>query len=65
MLTTASKYAEELRKLIEQEYARIRDNLAGGSAYDYSDYQRNIGVISGLRLALELMEIAQTNVEKR
>jgi len=65
MLTTASKYAAELRKLIEQEYERIRDNLAGGSAHDYADYQRSIGTISGLRIALELMEVAQTNAEKR
>ena len=65
MLTTASKYAEELRKLIEQEYERVRDNLASGAAQDFSEYQRSIGTIAGLRTVLELMEIAQTNAEKR
>ena len=65
MLTTASKYADELRKLIEQEYERVRDNLASGAAQDFSEYQRNIGTIAGLRTVLELMEIAQTNAEKR
>ena len=65
MLTTASKYADELRKLIEQEYERLRDNLAGGFAKDFSDYQRSIGAISALRTVLELMHDAQTNAEKR
>lgn len=65
MQTTAGRFAEELRKLIHQEYERVRDNLASGSAQDFQDYQKSIGFISGLRAALELMELAQTNAEKR
>ena len=65
MQTTAGRFADELRKLIEEEYCRVRDNLAGGSAKSFEEYQRGIGVISGLRTVIELMEVAQTNAEKR
>lgn len=65
MLTTAGRFAEELRKLIQEEYEKKRDNLVSGSAKDYSDYQKGIGYISGLNAVLELMDLAQTNAEKR
>jgi hypothetical protein len=65
MQTTAGKFASELIKLIQEEYERKKDNLIGGSARDYAEYQRHIGFISGLNTVLELMEIAQTNAEKR
>lgn len=64
MQTTAGRFADELRKLIQEEYQKKRDNLAGGSAKDFSDYQKNVGFISGLQSVLELMELAQTNAEK-
>jgi hypothetical protein len=65
MLTTAGKFAEELRKLIEEEYCRVRDNLAGGSAKSFDEYQRSTGYIAALKTVTELMEVAQTNAEKR
>ena len=65
MLTTAMKFADELRKLIEEEYQRTRDNLAAGSAQDHGEYLRQVGYISALGQVIELMELAQTNAEKR
>ena len=64
MQTTATRYADELFKLIGQEYEKIQEYLAGGHLKDFSEYQRYVGMLIMLRAVKEMMEIAQTNSEK-
>ena len=55
----------ELRKLIEEEIERLKDNLSNGlSVPDYETYKHQVGKIAGLTTALELCEEARTNVSK-
>lgn len=58
MLTTKDRLVHEYKKLIREEYIRIQENLASGSALDYSQYRQQVGRIQGLAEALELLEAA-------
>lgn len=58
MLTTKDRLVHEYKKLIREEYIRIQENLASGSAMDYSQYRQQVGRIQGLAEALELFESA-------
>lgn len=58
MLVTSNRLIHEFKILIQEEYARLRDNLASGSASTFEEYQRQVGRIQGLATALELMEEA-------
>ena len=64
MQTTASRYAGELSKLVEAEYERIREYIAGGHLKSFDDYQRYAGMLQALRAVVEMFEIAQANAEK-
>lgn len=56
----------ELRKLIEEEVARLKDNLANGlSTPDFESYKTQVGKIAGLNLALELCEEVKTILAKK
>lgn len=56
---------KELRKLIEEELERLRDNLANGlSVPDYETYKHQVGKIAGLTTALELCEEAKNILQK-
>jgi hypothetical protein len=56
MLTYQSFYQHELSKLINVEIERLKENLSSGlSTPDFSAYKHQIGVIDGLKTALELM----------
>jgi hypothetical protein len=58
-LTTTHQLSYELQKMIGTEYERIRDNLATGSAFSFDEYQRQVGKIQGLSLALEFVNEAK------
>lgn len=56
----------ELRKLIEEEIQRIKDNLAGGSAVpDYETYKQQVGRVAGLMSVLEMCEEVKTTLSKK
>jgi hypothetical protein len=56
----------ELRKLIEEEISRLKDNVASGlGTADFASYKNQVGKIAGLNLALELCEEAKTIVSKK
>ena len=58
-------FEKELRKLIEEEIERIKDNLANGlSIQDYESYKHQVGKIAGLNTALELCEETNKTVSK-
>ena len=58
MLVTSNRLIHEFKILIQEEYSRLRDNLASGSASTFEEYQRQVGRIQGLATALEFMEEA-------
>ena len=56
MLTYQAFYQEELHKLLMQEIDRIKENLASGlSTPDFLAYKHQVGLIDGLKMAVELM----------
>ena len=64
MQTTAAKFANELRKLIDEEEKKIVNYISTGYVSDYSMYQKYVGMIQAFHAVQEMFEIAQTNAEK-
>jgi len=66
MLTRNILFRDELQKLIEEEEQRRMENVVlGHSAIDFPEYKHQVGIIEGLRIALELCENAQTIVDRK
>ena len=64
MLTVRDVVLREFKRLVLEDFERTRDNMAGGSAQDYSQYQRQVGRIQGLVAALEMLDAAIDATEK-
>ena len=59
-------FEAELKKLIEEEIQRIKDNLAGGLAVpDYETYKQQVGKVAGLMSVLEMCEEVKTTLSKK
>jgi hypothetical protein len=59
-------FEQELKKAIEEEIERLKDNVSNGlSVVDYSDYKHQVGKIAGLRIVLDLCEAVQSEISKR
>ena len=53
--TYSAFYQHELSKLILEEVERRKEQLVtASSAFDFPDYRHHVGIIEGLRTALEL-----------
>ena len=66
MLTVNVLYRTELEKLIEEEVQRLMENIVvGHTAIDFPEYKHQVGIIEGLRIALELCERAQSIVDRK
>lgn len=66
MYTRNDLFRVELEKLIEDEIQRLMENVVVGHAtIDFSAYKHQVGLIEGLRIALELCDAAQTSVDKK
>jgi len=68
MLTQQSYFMNELRKLIEAEIERRKDNIVTAHqavGFDFSAYKHQVGIIDGLRLAMTLVDDAETIVQDR
>ena len=66
MLTRNVLFRAELEKLIKQEVQRLMENVVVGHAtIDFPAYKHQVGVIDGLRIAMELCEQAQTIVDRK
>ena len=68
MLTHAEYYQSELIKLLNYEIERRKENLvtahrAEGSCF--ATYKHDVGIIEGLRLALEISQQAEQNINSR
>lgn len=59
MLTFHALYTEQYKKLIDEELMRLMESLTtNGAITDFPAYKHRLGVIEGLRRALELSEEA-------
>jgi flagellar motor component MotA len=62
--TYQAYYRHELNKLLNEEIQRMTDKVTGSyqAINDFADYRYHIGVINGLRKALELCDEAEAVV---
>lgn len=59
-------FEKELKKAIDEEVERLKDNVSNGlSVVDYSDYRYQVGKIAGLHAVLDLCEAVQSEISKR
>lgn len=66
MLTYNSKFEKELKQLIEQTIEERKELLANGlSVVDFETYKHHVGIIKGLRMAVELCDEASLIIEGR
>jgi hypothetical protein len=59
------RLAFELRKLIAENIEMLRDSVSAGLLTDMQDYKKLTGQIEGLRMALNLLDMAHENILKR
>jgi hypothetical protein len=57
-------FNERLKELIEKERVQKAVDLGNAYAQDFADYRYGCGLIEGLRLAGELVDHLQQEVEK-
>ena len=66
VLTYNSVFEAELKKLIDQAVENRKENLANGmSVIDFPTYKHQVGIIAGLRMALELCDEATIICDRR
>ena len=53
--TRTHMFEHELRRLIDVEIDRLKENMSLGLISDHEEYRSNAGKIAGLRLAIEYM----------
>jgi hypothetical protein len=66
VLTYNSKFEKELKQLIQQTIEERKELLANGlSVVDFETYKHQVGIIKGLRMAIELCDEATLLIERR
>lgn len=65
MLTYNRLFAEELRRLISETVEEKKEHLLNSGDGEFSNFRHQIGVIAGLRMALDLCDEAISIVQKR
>ena len=63
--TRSELFQDEIRKLVEEEIARLAEEMAFGHLKSFEDYKAAAGKIAGLRQCLELIEEAAVSVNKK
>jgi len=59
MLTFHALYVDQYQKLIEEEISRLLEVILSNNAiHDFSSYKYRLGVIDGLKKALEISQEA-------
>ena len=54
--TVSQLFERELRRLIDVEIERLKENMSFGMVEDFDEYRFISGKIAGLRLAIEYMD---------
>ena len=66
MMTTMDAFRRELTKLIENRRKNMIENVTGGLAItSFDQYREHVGRLSEQMEILDLMDEAETNVNKR
>jgi hypothetical protein len=68
MLTHQAFFVSELKKLIQAAIEDRKESLTTShhaEGFDFSSFKHQIGIIEGLRLALQLTEDAETLANQR
>ena len=66
MLTQNIQFERELKQLLEQTIEERKELISTGlSTVDYPTYKHQVGIIFGLRLALEMCDEARLAIERR
>jgi len=66
VLTHNMQFERELKQLLEQIIEERKELISTGlSTVDYPTYKHQVGIIFGLRLALEMCDEARLAVERR
>jgi len=63
--TVSQLFERELRRLIDVEIERLKENMSFGMVEDFDEYRFISGKIAGLRLAIEYMDEADSNIHGR
>jgi len=63
--TVSQLFERELRRLIDVEIERLKENMSFGMVEDFDEYRFMSGKIAGLRLAVEYMDEADSNIHGR
>jgi hypothetical protein len=64
-MTTMDMLEKELLILLSEQVESLKDVLANGNASSFEDYQRNVGVISGIRYAIDAVADARKTVNSK
>lgn len=59
MQTTSHQVVSIFMQKITEAYEDIRDGIVSGSCPDHANYNYRVGLVQGLRLALEYLEEAK------
>lgn len=59
ILTTADRFRNTLEKLLLDEVDRLKETVSLGFLDDYAQYKQLAGKISGLRMAIDLINEAE------
>jgi len=66
VLTYNRLFGSELKKLIEQAVEDRKENLSTGLAtIDFPTYKHQVGIITGLRMAIAMFEEAVTICDRK
>ena len=63
--TISQLLERELRRLIDVEIERLKENLSYGTLEDFNEYRYLSGKIAGLRAAIDYMDEADSNIHGR
>ena len=63
--TRADLFESEIRRLVEEEMARIQAEIALGNLKSFDDYRFHAGKVAGLRIARDYLDEASENVSKK
>lgn len=63
--TRADLFEKEFRRLLEEEIARLSEEIALGLLKSYEEYKFSTGKIVGLRLTLDYLDEASSIVSKK
>jgi hypothetical protein len=63
MMTTKHQFEFEIRRIISDRIEAICEHLGNGSANTYDEYQHKVGLVAGLRAAIDSLEEANSILE--